>query len=105
MAPAVSTPLRRVILPIAMPGITVVANHHFHRLLRPAIHPSPSAFNSKTEYMPLPVGLFTYFGRQEGVVWNELMAASFVGIAPAMILIFLMQRYPSRCLTAGAVKQ
>ncbi len=27
-------------------------------------------FNSKTEYMPLPVGLFAYFGRQE-VVWNE----------------------------------
>ena len=61
-------------------------------------------FNSKTEYMPLPVGLFAYFGRQE-VVWNELMAASFVGIAPAMILIFLMQRYLVAGLTAGAVKQ
>jgi len=61
-------------------------------------------FNSKTEYMPLPVGLFAYFGKQE-VIWNELMAASFVGIAPAMIVIFFLQRYLVGGLTAGAVKQ
>lgn len=93
---------RRVILPLAMPGISVVgittfitayAQHFIFAL----------TFNSKTEYMPLPIGLFAYFGRQE-VVWNELMAASFVGIAPAMIVIFFLQRYLVSGLTAGAVK-
>ncbi|MBB4066232.1 carbohydrate ABC transporter permease [Gellertiella hungarica] len=95
--------LRRVILPIAMPGITVVAITTFIGAYAQQFI-FALTFNSKTEYMPLPVGLFAYFGRQE-VVWNELMAASFVGITPAMILIFLMQRYLVAGLTAGAVKQ
>jgi len=95
--------LRRVILPIAMPGITVVAITTFiGSYAQQFIY--ALTFNSKTEYAPLPVGLFAYFGRQE-VIWNELMAASFVGIAPAMIVIFFLQRYLVSGLTAGAVKQ
>ncbi|WP_459457218.1 carbohydrate ABC transporter permease [Rhizobium sp. No.120] len=95
--------LRRVILPIAMPGIVVVAISSFiEAYAQQFIY--ALTFNSKTEYMPLPVGLFAYFGRQE-VVWNELMAASFVGIAPALVVIFLLQRYLVSGLTAGAVKQ
>ncbi|MDL2400124.1 carbohydrate ABC transporter permease [Rhizobium calliandrae] len=95
--------LRRVILPIAMPGITVVAITTFiGAYAQQFIY--ALTFNSKSEYMPLPVGLFAYFGRQE-VVWNELMAASFVGIAPALVVIFFLQRYLVSGLTAGAVKQ
>jgi multiple sugar transport system permease protein len=95
--------LRRVIIPIAMPGIVVVAITTFIGAYAQQFI-FALTFNSKTEYMPLPVGLFAYFGRQE-VVWNELMAASFVGIAPAMIVIFFLQRYLVNGLTAGAVKQ
>ena len=95
--------LRRVIIPVAMPGIIVVAISSFiEAYAQQFIY--ALTFNSKTEYMPLPVGLFAYFGRQE-VIWNELMAASFVGIAPAMIVIFFLQRYLVSGLTAGAVKQ
>lgn len=95
--------LRRVIIPVATPGIIVVAITTFiGSYAQQFIY--AITFNSKTEYMPLPVGLFGYFGRQE-VIWNELMAASFVGIAPAMILIFFLQRYLVAGLTAGAVKQ
>ena len=94
---------RRVVLPIAMPGIVVVTITTFiGAYAQQFIY--ALTFNSKTEYMPLPVGLFAYFGKQE-VAWNELMAASFVGIAPAMIVIFLLQRYLVAGLTAGAVKQ
>ena len=95
--------LRRVILPIAMPGIIVVAMTTFIGSYAQQFI-FALTFNSKTDYMPLAVGLFAYFGRQE-VVWNELMAASFVGIAPAIILIFFLQRYLVAGLTAGAVKQ
>ena len=95
--------LRRVILPIAMPGIIVVAITTFIGAYAQQFI-FALTFNSKTEYMPLPVGLFAYFGKQE-VIWNELMAASFVGIAPAMIVIFFLQRYLVGGLTAGAVKQ
>lgn len=94
--------LRRVILPIARPGIIVVAIMTFIGAYAQQFI-FALTFNSKTEYMPLPVGLFAYFGRQE-VVWNELMAASFVGIAPALIIIFLLQRHLVGGLTAGAVK-
>ena len=95
--------LRRVILPIAMPGIVVVAITTFIGAYAQQFI-FALTFNSKSEYMPLPIGLFAYFGRQE-VIWNELMAASFVGIAPAMIVIFFLQRYLVSGLTAGAVKQ
>ena len=95
--------LRRVILPIAMPGIIVVAITTFIGAYAQQFI-FALTFNSKTEYMPLPVGLFAYFGKQE-VIWNELMAASFVGIAPAMVVIFFLQRYLVGGLTAGAVKQ
>ncbi|SNY48171.1 carbohydrate ABC transporter membrane protein 2, CUT1 family [Pseudooceanicola antarcticus] len=95
--------LRRVILPLAMPGIIVVAITTFIGAYAQQFI-FALTFNSKTEFMPLPIGLFAYFGRQE-VIWNELMAASFVGIAPAMILIFALQRYLVAGLTAGAVKQ
>lgn len=94
---------RRVILPIARPGIIVVAIVTFIGAYSQQFI-FALTFNSKTEYMPLPIGLYAYFGKQE-VIWNELMAASFVGIAPALILIFFLQRYLVGGLTAGAVKQ
>ncbi len=95
--------LRRVVLPLAMPGIVVAAIATFiGSYAQQFIY--ALTFNSKTEYMPLPIGLFAYFGRQE-VVWNELMAASFVGILPALIIIIFLQRYLVAGLTAGAVKQ
>ena len=93
---------RRVILPIARPGIIVVAIMTFIGAYSQQFI-FALTFNSKTEYMPLPIGLYAYFGKQE-VIWNELMAAAFVGIAPAVILIFFLQRYLVGGLTAGAVK-
>lgn len=94
---------RRVILPLAMPGIIVAAIATFITIYAQQFI-FALTFNSKTEFMPLPIGLFAYFGRQE-VAWNELMAASFVGILPALIIITILQRYLVAGLTAGAVKQ
>lgn len=94
---------RRVILPIARPGIIVVAIVTFIGAYSQQFI-FALTFNSKTEYMPLPIGLYAFFGKQD-VIWNELMAASFVGILPALVLIFFLQRYLVGGLTAGAVKQ
>ena len=95
--------LRRVILPLAMPGIVVVAIMTFIGAYAQQFI-FALTFNSRTEFMPLPIGLFAFFGKQE-VQWNELMAASLVGILPVMIVILLLQRYLVAGLTAGAVKQ
>ncbi len=94
--------LRRVILPIAAPGILVVAIYCFLTIYAQQFIYAIT-FNSKSEYMPLAVGLFGFFGRQD-VVWNELMAASFAGIAPVVIVFIFLQRYLVAGLTAGAVK-
>jgi multiple sugar transport system permease protein len=61
-------------------------------------------FNSVNELNPLPVGLFQFFGRQT-VVWNELMAASLVGILPVLFVYVFLQRFIVAGLTAGAVKE
>ena len=95
--------LRRVILPLAMPGIVVISIMTFIGAYAQQFI-FALTFNSKSEFMPLPIGLFAFFGKQE-VVWNELMAASFVGILPVMIVIVFLQRYLVAGLTAGAVKQ
>jgi multiple sugar transport system permease protein len=95
--------LRRVILPLAMPGIIVVAIASFIGAYATQFI-FALTFNSKSEYMPLAVGLFSFFGK-ERVVWNELMAASFVGILPVMIVFVFLQRYLVAGMTAGAVKQ
>lgn len=95
--------LRRVILPLAMPGIVVVAIMTFIGAYAQQFI-FALTFNSKSEFMPLPVGLFAFFGKQE-VVWNELMAASFVGVLPVMVVIVFLQRYLVAGLTAGAIKQ
>ena len=95
--------LRRVVLPLAMPGIVVVAIMTFIGAYAQQFI-FALTFNSRSEFMPLPIGLFAFFGKQE-VIWNELMAASFVGILPVLIVIIFLQRYLVAGLTAGAVKQ
>ena len=95
--------LWRVILPIAMPGIIVVAIATFIGAYAQQFL-FALTFNSVNELHPLPVGLFQFFGRQT-VVWNELMAASLVGILPVLTVYIFLQRYIVAGLTAGAVKE
>lgn len=94
---------RRIILPLAMPGIAVVAIATFIGAYAQQFI-FALTFNAKQEFMPLAVGLFAFFGREK-VVWNELMAASFVGILPVLIVFIFLQRYLVAGMTAGAVKQ
>ncbi|MCA0400930.1 MAG: carbohydrate ABC transporter permease [Proteobacteria bacterium] len=93
---------RRIILPLAMPGILIVAMYAFLTAYAQQFI-FALTFNSKSDYMPLSIGLYAFFGRQE-VIWNELMAASFVGILPVMVMFIFFQRYLVAGLTAGAVK-
>jgi multiple sugar transport system permease protein len=95
--------LWRVILPISMPGIAVVAITTFITAYAQQFL-FALTFNSRNELNPLPVGLYQFFGREE-VVWNELMAASIVGILPVLVVYVLLQRYIISGLTAGAVKE
>jgi multiple sugar transport system permease protein len=86
-----------------MPGILIVAIYAFLTAYAQQFV-FALTFNSKSEYMPLSIGLFAFFGRQD-VTWNELMAASFVGISPVLVIFIFLQRYLVAGMTAGAVKQ
>ena len=95
--------LWRVILPVSLPGIMVVAITVFITAYAQQFL-FALTFNSRNAVNPLPVGLYQFFGRQN-IVWNELMAASLVGILPVLILYVFLQRYIVAGLTAGAVKE
>lgn len=95
--------LWRVILPVSLPGIMVVAIATFITAYAQQFL-FALTFNSKDALNPLPVGLFSFFGRQR-VLWNELMAASLIGIAPVLIVYVFLQRYIVAGLTSGAVKE
>ncbi len=95
--------LWRVILPVAAPGIVVVAVTVFLTTYAQQFL-FALTFNSKDALHPLPIGLFSFFGR-ERVVYNELMAACLVGIVPVLIGFIFLQKYIVAGLTAGAVKE
>ncbi|MEO0990401.1 MAG: carbohydrate ABC transporter permease, partial [Pseudomonadota bacterium] len=95
--------LWRVILPVSLPGIMVVAITTFISAYAQQFL-FALTFNSIDELHPLPMGLYQFFGRQR-VLWNELMAASLVGITPVLLVYVFLQRYIVAGLTAGAVKE
>lgn len=95
--------LRRVILPVALPGIMVVAIATFIAAYAQQFL-FALTFNSVSDYHPLPIGLYQFFGREE-ILWNELMAASLTGILPVLFVYLFLQRYIVAGLTAGAVKE
>jgi len=95
--------LRRVVLPLAVPGLIVVGTATFIAAYAQQFL-FAITFNQKSELQPLPAGLFDFVGRQS-VIWNEMMAAALVGVLPVMLIFLFLQKYLVAGLTAGAVKQ
>ncbi|WP_374390843.1 carbohydrate ABC transporter permease [Tabrizicola sp.] len=95
--------LRRVVIPLAIPGLIVVGT---------AVYIGAYAqqflfaitFNNVRELQPLPAGLFEFVGYQD-TTWNELMAAALTGITPVMLVFLFLQKFLVAGLTAGAVKE
>lgn len=94
--------LRRVILPLAMPGLSIVTVTLFISAYAQQFL-FAITFNRVQEYMPLPAGIFEFIGWQ-AVAWNQMMAASIVGMVPVLLVFVFLQRYLVAGLTAGAIK-
>ena len=94
--------LRHIIAPLSTPGLAVVGIYAFIGAYAQQFLYAIS-FNQKKEFMPLPAGLYEFIGYQT-VKWNEMMAASLVGIAPVLLVFIFLQKYIVEGLTAGAVK-
>jgi len=95
--------LRRVVLPLAVPGLIVVSVAVFIGAYAQQFL-FAITFNQVREYQPLPAGLFEFVGYQE-VVWNEMMAAALIGVLPVLFIFLFLQKYLVAGLTAGAVKE
>ena len=94
--------LRYVITPLSTPGLVVVGIYAFIGSYAQQFLFAIS-FNQKKEFMPIPAGLYEFIGYTT-VKWNEMMAASLVGIAPVLLVFLFLQKYIVEGLTSGAVK-
>jgi multiple sugar transport system permease protein len=95
--------LRRVVLPLAVPGLIVVATSVFIGAYAQQ-YLFAVTFNNVSELQPLPAGLAEFIGYQD-VTWNQMMAAALTGVLPVMIFFLFLQKYLIAGLTAGAVKE
>ena len=95
--------LRRVVLPLATPGLIVVSTAVFIGAYAQQFL-FAITFNQQRELQPLPAGLFEFIGYQD-VTWNQMMAAALTGILPVMLIFLFLQKYLVAGLTAGAVKE
>ena len=93
--------MRRVILPLAMPGfaataIFVVVATYNEFLLALTLTGSPKA-------QTIPVGISTLIGKTQ-VDWGPMAAAGVIGVLPILVFAAIAQRQIVRGLTMGAVK-
>ncbi|MFM2355137.1 MAG: hypothetical protein RLZZ528_873, partial [Pseudomonadota bacterium] len=95
--------LRRVVLPLAVPGLIVVATSVFIGAYAQQ-YLFAVTFNNVSELQPLPAGLAEFIGYQD-VTWNQMMAAALTGVLPVMLFFLFLQKYLVAGLTAGAVKE
>ena len=95
--------LRRVVIPLAVPGLIVVSTATFIGAYAQQFLFAVT-FNNRTELQPLPAGLFEFIGHQD-VTWNQMMAAALTGVLPVMLFFLFLQKYLVAGLTAGAVKE
>ena len=94
--------LTKIIAPLSTTGIVVTAIYAFIQAYAQQFL-FAITFNSIREYMPIVSGLTEFIGYQS-VKWNEMMAASIVGVFPVLIVFVFLQKYIVEGLTAGAVK-
>lgn len=92
---------RRVILPLARPGLTAVALFTF--LLAWNSYVWALVLTTDSSMFVLSVGIANMVGEYR-VQWNELMAAALVAAVPVMVLYSLLERHLVDAITAGAVK-
>ncbi len=93
--------LRKVTLPIALPGLVtatiftfVAAWNEFTIAL---------TIMSSANKKPLPVGLTSFIGQYD-VAWEYLFATTMIAIVPVVILFIMIEKYLVGGLTAGSVK-
>jgi len=93
--------LRRVILPLTLPGMGATVAFVFTAAWSELLF-ALMLINSEDQ-KTFSVGLLTFIGKF-AVDWGQMMAASVLALIPVCIFFAFLQRYLVTGLTAGAVK-
>lgn len=91
----------RIILPLAMPGVVVVAALSF--LFGWGNLIGPLTFIRSEELLPLTVNMYKALGKY-GARWGEIMAYATIVTLPVFIIFVALQKKLVSGLTSGAVK-
>ncbi|MEX1295902.1 MAG: carbohydrate ABC transporter permease [Candidatus Limnocylindrales bacterium] len=93
--------LRRVTLPLALPGIITATIFTFIAAWNEFVVALTLA--QSTEIHPLTVGVTTFIG-QYRVEWQYLFTSSLIAIVPVVILFIVIEKWLVGGLTAGSIK-
>ena len=93
--------LFRVIVPISLPGIVSTGLYTF--LLSWNEFLFALTLTKSNEMATVPIGIQLLMG-QHSYEWNEMMAMSFLGSLPIMVLFLFFQKYFLAGMAAGAIK-
>ncbi|MEU3563708.1 carbohydrate ABC transporter permease [Kitasatospora sp. NPDC006786] len=93
--------LRRVVLPLAMPGVVTAVIFTFISAWNEFV--MGLTLSTEPGSQPLTVGINSFIGNYT-VEWNYLFAGSVVAIVPVVVLFALIERHVVSGLTAGSVK-
>ncbi len=96
-----STALRRIVLPLTLPGMGATISFVFTAAWSELLF-ALMLINSESQ-KTFSVGLLTFIGKF-AVDWGQMMAASVMALIPVCIFFAFLQRYLVTGLTAGAVK-
>jgi multiple sugar transport system permease protein len=92
--------LRRVVLPLTLPGISATAIFMVIQSWNEfALALFLTSFNART----LPTTI-TFFLSVLGVIWGEMAAVGVITTLPVLVFALLVQKYLIRGLTFGAIK-
>ncbi|MFW5987969.1 MAG: carbohydrate ABC transporter permease [bacterium] len=94
--------LHKVILPVALPPLAsatiFISINAWSQFLLPYL-----LLNTTSQY-PVSVGILMTQGNFQQISTHYLAAASVIALLPAIIMVFLLQKFILKALTAGAVK-
>jgi len=93
--------LVRVILPMSLPALAVVAFFSFTQSWNEFLY--ANVFVNSVEVRTITTGL-TLFVVEDVFFWGPMMGASFLSALPPLVLYLIFQRWVVKGLTLGAVK-
>ncbi|MFJ7245093.1 carbohydrate ABC transporter permease [Kitasatospora sp. NPDC098652] len=93
--------LRRVVLPLALPGVVTAVIFTFISAWNEFV--MGLTLSTDPGSQPLTVGINSFIGNYT-VQWNYLFAGSVVAIVPVVVLFAVIERHVVSGLTAGSVK-